>query len=395
LPRQATAAESHLLTTLAEIAGSAIQRSRLHAQTARRLEQLQSLHAIDVAITSSFNLRATLALFLEHMMTRLHVDACSILLLDKHTGTLEYAEGRGFRTRSIEKSRLSLGEGHAGRAALEKCLVFSDFGISVASGARTQLLAEEGFISHFAVPLIAKGEVKGVLDIFQRSRLDPDAEWLEFMEALAGQAAVAVDNATLYNDLQLSNTELTQAYDMTIIGWSRALDLRDKETEGHAQRVTEMAVRLARALGMSEEDLAHVRRGALLHDIGKMGVPDAILLKPGSLTDSEWGMMRKHPTYAFEMLSPIPYLQFSLDIPYCHHEKWDGTGYPRGLRGEKIPLAARIFAIVDVFDALTNDRPYRPAWTQDRAMEHIRAESGKHFDPDVVDLFFRTMTKEI
>ena len=231
--------------------------------------------------------------------------------------------------------------------------------------------------------------VKGVFEIFLRVAFTPDTEWLEFNEALAGQAAIAVDNAMLVNDLLQSNIELVQSYDTTIEGWSRALDLRDKETEGHTQRVTEIALHLAREMGIAEEDLKHVRRGALLHDIGKMGVPDAILLKPGPLTDEEWVIMRKHPTFAYEMLSPIAYLQLALDIPYSHHEKWDGTGYPRGLKGEQIPLAARIFAIVDVWDALRSDRPYRPAWTADQARENIVAGIGKHFDPEVVRAFLK------
>ncbi|MDP2662145.1 MAG: HD-GYP domain-containing protein, partial [Dehalococcoidia bacterium] len=169
----------------------------------------------------------------------------------------------------------------------------------------------------------------------------------------------------------------------------RALDLRDKETEGHSQRVTEMTVDLARAMGTPEAELAHVRRGALLHDIGKMGVPDSILFKPGSLTEDEWVQMRKHPTYAYDLLYPIAYLRQALDIPYCHHEKWDGTGYPRGLKGEQIPLAARIFAALDVWDALTSERPYRPAWEPERALELVRSTSGSHLDPKVVEAFLR------
>jgi HD-GYP domain-containing protein (c-di-GMP phosphodiesterase class II) len=149
-----------------------------------------------------------------------------------------------------------------------------------------------------------------------------------------------------------------------------------------------MTVKLARSLGLGEEELAQVRWGALLHDIGKMGVPDAILLKPGPLTDEEWVAMKKHPAFAYEMLSPIHYLKAALDIPYCHHEKWDGTGYPRGLQGEQIPLAARIFAVVDVWDALTSDRPYRRAWAEEKARQHIQAGSGTHFDPQVVLIFF-------
>ncbi|MEA2575140.1 MAG: hypothetical protein QOH93_2438, partial [Chloroflexia bacterium] len=177
------------------------------------------------------------------------------------------------------------------------------------------------------------------------------------------------------------------AYEATLEGWSHALDLRDKETEGHTQRVTEMTVRLAQELGAPEADVVQIQRGALLHDIGKMGIPDSILLKPGPLTEEEWEIMRKHPVYAYELLSPISFLRPALDIPYCHHEKWDGTGYPLGLKGEQIPLAARIFAVVDVYDALSSDRPYRKSWPQDKVLAHIRELSGTHFDPRIVEAF--------
>jgi len=193
--------------------------------------------------------------------------------------------------------------------------------------------------------------------------------------------------------LEKRQQELIEAYDATIEGWSRALDLRDKETEGHTLRVTEMTVKLARAAGMSEEEIQHVRRGALLHDIGKMGIPDQILLKPDKLTEEEWIIMRKHPVYAFELLSPIAYLRPALDIPYCHHEKWDGSGYPRGLKGEQIPLAARLFTVVDVWDALLSDRPYRQRWPREKAIEYIKSQSGKHFDPKAVELFLSLIEK--
>jgi putative nucleotidyltransferase with HDIG domain/PAS domain S-box-containing protein len=184
-------------------------------------------------------------------------------------------------------------------------------------------------------------------------------------------------------------TDIVEAYDATIEGWSMALELRDQETEGHTLRVAEMTLELASAMGISEEKLVHIRRGALLHDIGKIGIPDSILLKPGKLTKEEWEIMKQHPVFAYKMLSRITYLEPALDIPYCHHEKWDGTGYPRGLKGEQIPLAARIFAIIDVWDALRSDRPYRNAWQEDEIREYIRAQSGSHFDPNVVDAFFK------
>jgi putative two-component system response regulator len=191
--------------------------------------------------------------------------------------------------------------------------------------------------------------------------------------------------------LREANAQLLNAYEATIEGLSHALDLRDRETEGHSRRVTEVTVKLAQALNFSEEEILHMRRGALLHDIGKIGIPDSILHKPDSLTEEEWTNMRKHPQFAYDMLSPIEYLRPALVIPYSHHEKWDGTGYPRGLKGEEIPMSARLFAIADVWDAVTSDRPYRAAWTKEQAAAYIREQSGKHFDPQVVELFFKVV----
>jgi putative nucleotidyltransferase with HDIG domain len=253
----------------------------------------------------------------------------------------------------------------------------------------------EDFKSYLGIPLIAKGRVHGVLEIFHRSLLEPDTEWLDFLEMLANQAAIAIDGATLFESLQRSTIELTFAYDATIEGWSYALDLRDKDTEGHTQRVTAMTVELARAMGVKSEDMVHVRRGALLHDIGKLGVPDRILHKTGPLSAKEWKLMRTHPELAHRMLSQIVYLRPALDIPYCHHEKWDGSGYPRGLQGEQIPLSARLFAVVDVYDALTSDRPYRHAWTKAKALAYIRKRAGKDFDPEVVRMFIEIMQKDV
>jgi putative two-component system response regulator len=189
--------------------------------------------------------------------------------------------------------------------------------------------------------------------------------------------------------LQEANAQLLSAYEATIEGWSHAMDLRDRETEGHSRRVAEFTVKMAKRFGMSDEQIMHLRRGALLHDMGKIGIPDPILHKTGRLSDEEWVTMRKHPQLAYDMLYRVEYLRPALDIPYCHHEKWDGTGYPRGLKGEEIPMTARLFAIVDVWDALTSDRPYRPAWSEDQALAYLRDQSGRHFDPQVVDLFFQ------
>lgn len=235
------------------------------------------------------------------------------------------------------------------------------------------------------VPLHAANRLVGIL-VLKRATPLSEAE-LDLLNDIAELAANALHRTDLFDQLRAANTELRAAYDATIEGWSHALDLRDCETEGHSRRVTELTVRIAARMGFSEEELLHVRRGALLHDIGKMGIPDAILLKPGPLNDEEWAIMRTHPTLAVELLRPIAFLTPALDIPWYHHEKWDGTGYPRGLRGEEIPLAARIFAVADVYDALTSDRPYRTAWSRERALAYIREQAGSHFDPRVVAVF--------
>lgn len=370
------------------------ERKQAEMETIRRLHNIQALQRIDQAIAGSLDLKLTLNVVLEQTKTELDVNAAAVLLFNPHTQILEFAAGIGFRSKAIERSRLRLGEGHGGRAALERRTVsVTNLLENNTQFVRAPLLADEGFVTYFGTPLIAKGQVRGVLEVFHRTPFTPEKDWLDFLEVLAGQTAIAVDSASLFTDLQYSNTELFNAYDSTIEGWSHALDLRDKETEGHTLRVTEMTMKLARVSGMTETELVHVRRGALLHDIGKMGVPDNILLKPDKLTDEEWVAMRKHPTFAFELLSPIAYLRPALDIPYCHHEKWDGSGYPRGLKGEQIPLAARLFAVVDVWDALRSDRPYRQGWSKEKVIEYIKSLSGTHFDPKAAELFLNMVNE--
>ena len=369
------------------------ERKQSEGRIERQFRHLTALRDIDMAISSSLDLRVTLSVILDQVTAQLQVDAADVLLINPHTQTLEFAAGRGFRSQVLQHTSLRPGEGHAGRAVAARRLVnVPDLAMDAGALQHAPLLAKEEFIAYYGVPLIAKGHVQGVLEIFHRAPLEVDMEWLEFLDALAGQAAIAIDNAELFDDLQRSNAELILAYDTTIEGWSRALDLRDKETEGHTLRVTEMALQLAQAFGMSSAELIHVRRGALLHDIGKMGIPDNILLKPGPLTEEEWVLMRLHPVYAFELLSPIAYLRPALDIPYCHHEKWDGSGYPRGLKGEQIPLSARLFAVADVWDALKSDRPYRAGWQEDKIREHIQQGSGTHFDPQAVQIFMDMAT---
>jgi HD-GYP domain-containing protein (c-di-GMP phosphodiesterase class II) len=322
------------------------------------------------------------------------VDAADILLFNRNSQSFEFAAGNGFRSRVSEAGFHALGRSFASRVALERrVLQFRDPPEAQTNRELSALWKSEGFVTYTGVPLIAKGDLKGVLEIHHRSIFHPETQWTELVQNFSTQAAIAIENTQLFNDLQNTNFELSLAYDATIEGWARALELRENEPPGHFQRVTEMTLVLARAMGVRDSDLVHVRRGALLHDIGKMALPDPILRKTGPLSEEEWGVMRTHPNHARELLTPIAYLRPALDIPCYHHEKWDGSGYPNGLKGEQIPLAARVFAVADVFDASTSDRFHRKGISKDKALEYIKSESGKHFDPSVVGAFLQLLSK--
>ena len=391
VPDAFTESDERLVSTLSAQAAIAIENARLFKQTQRRLEQVSVLHQIDVVISSSADFHSTLKFVLEHVLAQLWVDAAQVLLLDSAAMTLVYAEGVGFSSPKPEMP-FPLGKTKAGQAILERRPFFiPNVREDEAGAAGIELLPEDDFLMYGCIPLITKGDIKGVLEVFNREPVHLDDEWMEFFQVMASQLAIAIDNSLMFEDLQRSHLELSLAYDATIEGWSRALDLRDKDTEGHTQRVTELSVRLAAKVGLSDDEIVHMRRGGLLHDIGKMGVTDAILHKPGPLTEEESKIMRQHPGYAYDMLMPISYLRPALDIPYSHHEKWDGSGYPLGLKGEAIPLVARIFAISDVFDALTSDRPYRKAWSVEKTLDYLRSQSGRHFDPKIVEAFLSIM----
>lgn len=359
----------------------------------RQLQQLAALRAIDLAITTNADSSTTLSAILDHVRAQLKIDAASISLMNPLNQLLEHAAGVGFYTTGLEHTPLPVGMGYAGRAVSERRVIhISDLQSRQTDFLRSPYFGAENFIDYYVVPLFAKGNPLGVMEIFHRSLLSPDLEWLNFLETLAGQAAIAIDSAMMFKELQRSNSELTLAYDKTIEGWSRALDLRDKETEDHTLRVTEMSVRLARRMGISEAEMIHIQRGGVLHDIGKVAIPDSILFKRGPLTNDEWQIMRRHPIIAVELLEPISYLAPAMDIPRSHHEKWDGSGYPDGLAGDAIPLAARIFALSDVYDALTTDRPYRSAWSKADTLEYIIQNSEIHFDPNITPEFIRMVT---
>jgi PAS domain S-box-containing protein len=377
-----------LLQAFAGIAAAAIENAHLDAKVEKHLKQLQALRQIDLAISGSLDLGITLNVLLDQLITHLGVDAATVMLLNSQSLALECAAERGFRSDGMSRARVPLGQGCAGVVALErKPLYIADLAAVQDKRVRSHLVVSEGFVSYYGAPLLNRGQLRGVIEICHRSRFDADEDRLGFLESLAGQAAIAIDNASLFDEMERSHSELTLAYEATLEGWARALELRDFETKGHCQRVTDLTVKLARALGVEDKDLTQIYRGALLHDIGKIAVPDKILLKQGPLTPEEWVIMRQHPIYAHELLFPIAYLRPALDIPFSHHERWDGGGYPRGLKGEDIPLAARIFAVVDVWDALNHDRPYRSAWPQDKIREYLQEEAGTQFDPEVVAVF--------
>ena len=277
--------------------------------------QLLALRTIDMAISSSFDLSMTLGVLLDQITRLLGVHAVDILAFNSSTQTFKFACERGFRNHSLQHMQIKFGAGYAWNLVRERqMIIVPDIRAESDGLQRTPDLSGEQFITYVGVPVLAKGQVKGILEVFQREALVLEPEGYAFLEMLAGQAAIAIDNSELFEHLQSSNAELGMAYDSTLEGWANALELRDKETEGHTRRVAELSTRLAQTMGVRENDILQVYRGALLHDIGKMGVPDSIVLKPGPLTEEEWVIMRKHPQYAYNMLSPI-----SLPAPGARH----------------------------------------------------------------------------
>ncbi|MDZ4158488.1 MAG: HD domain-containing phosphohydrolase, partial [Anaerolineaceae bacterium] len=372
----------------ANLAAGSLQNARLIEETETRLKNLQALSEIDRAISGSFSRELTLNVLIQKTIERLNADAASVLLLNPNTRRLEYAAGSGFTTDLPRKISLQLGESFAGRSALERRPLFiADLKAKEIDIPLTPCLEQEGFRAYQGAPLIAKGELIGVLQAFKRSPYLPDAERQNFFEILTSQAAVTLESVMLFEKMQRSSTELRLSYDATIEGWARSLELRGWENEGHNRQAADLTVRLALALGVDSEIIPQLRQGALLHDIGMLAMPESMLLKPGALTDAEWKMLREHPVWAQRVLSGTHFLSQLSEIPYCHHERWDGSGYPRGLKAESIPLGASIFAVVDVWEALNSDRPYRRAWKREEALEYMQEQAGKLFDPQVVHAF--------
>jgi len=373
-------------------AASAIRRVKLREQTEQRLRQLQALHAIDLAIASSLDANVTMNVFLPQAIAQLGADAACVLRYHSTSQLLTYLAGQGFRTKAIQQTTLRIGGEIAGRAALERAVIHQVALIEQkASLQRDFLLTDERFVSCVCAPLVAKGELKGVLELYFRAPFTPTTEWLNLLQTLSTQAALALDNAELFNRLQQSHRELTLAYEATILGWARTIELHDAATRGHAERTAELTLALARAAGVPEAELRSMRYGALLHNIGKLSLPDELWRQRDVPNAKEQALIREHPQKAYEILSASAFLRPLLDIPYCFLENWDGSGYPRGLAGEQIPLAARIFAVADTWDSalLRSTAPPEIARAEARAL--LQAQSGKRLDPRLTQLFLRVV----
>jgi len=349
--------------------------------------QLRALMSVGQVINSSLGLRRVLEEVMDSLISLMHAER-GFLMLRESNGEFAVQIARGIAHINLDEEAFKVSKTVVRKVVESGAPVLTTNAQADPRFDAQMSVAAYQLRSILCVPLKLKDDLIGVLYVDNRAHAGIFKENdLELISGFADQAAVAIDSARLFEDLQESHRELEKAYQATLEGWVRALDLRDKETEGHTQRVTILTQRLARSMGVEGDALVHITRGALLHDIGKMAIPDGILLKPGQLTEDERMLIQKHPVYAYEMLSPIAFLVPAIDIPYCHHEKWDGSGYPRGLRGKDIPFAARIFPVVDVWDALTSNRPYRRALPQYEVRQRIKNDSGKHFDPVVVDAF--------
>jgi putative nucleotidyltransferase with HDIG domain len=358
-------------------------------QTALNIHQNQlgALMSVGQAVNSSVGLKKVLEEVMDSLIRLMQAERGFLMLKDS-SGKLSIQTARGMSEGSAHE------EAFSGSTTIIRTVIESGKPILTTNAQNDPRFEMQYSVaalqlrSILCAPLKLKDDLIGVIYVDHRGIPDVFHESdMNLISAFADQAAMAIDNARLFEDLKAANKELEIAYEATLQGWVRALDLRDKETEGHTQRVTTLSVKLAQFMGVDKNDLIHVQRGALLHDIGKMAIPDAILLKPEGLSEEERALIRQHPIFAYEMLKPIQFLHRALDIPYCHHEKWDGSGYPRGLKELQIPFSARIFAIVDVWDALTSDRVYRKALPAEEVRAHLRQQAGRHFDPRVAEGF--------
>ena len=374
---------------LVELEHEIEERRQAEQRLSTQLERLDVLHQIDGIITSPVELREKLCDILEITRIQLDMDAASLWRYDNSAGQLY-----SLYTWQITQAASLFLAAHPNMqpTSLNHLRRRATSGETILQTFRPPLeINHQTWHTYLAIPLQTSREVLGICEVFWQQPRQLDAEYIAFLHAIASQIAIAIQDAELLEGLRQSNLELQRTYDATLEGWAMALELREKETSQHTYRVTQMTVVLARFMGLTPEQLVHIRRGALLHDIGKMAIPDHVLLKPGPLNDEEREIMRKHPEYALNMLESIPFLERAIEIPYAHHERWDGSGYPRRLQGTAIPAAARLFAVVDVWDALLSDRPYRKAWAEEKTLRYLREQSGILFDPQAVTAFLQVL----
>ena len=352
-----------------------------------RESQLGALMGIGRTINSSLGKKRVLEEVMDTLIALMRAER-GFLMLRRFDGELEFETARGIDHVNLDDEMFKVSRTIVERVAATGETILTTNAQEDPRFENQMSVASYRLRSILCVPLKIKDKLIGVIYVDNRARAGIfQTQDQALITAFADQAAVAIDNAQLFDDLQAKNRELEEAYQATLEGWVSALDMRDKETEGHTQRVTVLTQRLARAMGVDDAQMVHITRGALLHDIGKMAIPDSILLKPGALTEEERELIKQHPKYAYDMLKTIDFLRPAIDIPHYHHEKWDGSGYPDGLQGEEIPFPARIFPVIDVWDALTSNRPYRKGLPHEEVKARIKADAGSHFDPQVVEAF--------
>lgn len=384
-----------VMTAVSEIASSSLHRSILSDETERRMAHLSALRDIDLAIASSLDVNVIMKIVIGHIQKHVGGDAICAFIYEIDSSVLVLSAETCMRRNLDTNLRMKLSGDLISSAIMDHQMIQVDSINEANLNPRIKkILQREQMESMQILPLYARGKSLGVVLVLHQGSKDIPSESVAFANALVTQASIGIDNASLFSEIQSFNKELRKAYDDTIEGWARAVNLRNRETAEHTRRVAEMALTIAEEnYSFSESELRDIWYGALLHDIGKIAVPDEILFKPGRLTDEEWEVMHRHPEAAYEMLNSIDYLKDALVIPLYHHEKWNGEGYPRQLSGEAIPFTARLFALVDVWDALVSDRPYRKAWSHERALNLIREQSGIHFDPEIVPIFLDFISK--
>lgn len=353
--------------------------------------RMQAIANIDRAIISTLDINVITDIVFDQIAQQLGAEFCILFLRDRVTSQFICKHTRGLSGlngyREIVINPLFV---HAQKNIDSKDILFKE-DLQLSNSDIGFPFPYQHIQFYSAIPLTNSSRTIGVMEVCSKKPLHPDKEWKNFLGMIARQVTIAIEHLGLIENIQHLNKELLHAYESTIIGWAKALEYKDRETKGHSERVTDMAIRLGKAMDLNEEELLQLRRGAILHDIGKMCIPEKILFKTESLTVEEWEIMKQHPIFAQEFLADIQFIQPALNIPLFHHERWDGSGYPYGLKGKQIPLAVRIFMVIDVWDALTSIRPYREAWSNQEARIYIKQYSGVQFDPEVVAKFLELL----